>query len=90
MIIDETTGAANVECPVIPGEETHISALGAFDGATVTIQALVDGAWFTVPDGVFTAAFEIVRVNGDSTRIRAAVTDVGANTSIAVNLTSLP
>lgn len=90
MIINEDTGDTNVECPVIPGEETHISALGTFDGATVTIQALVDGEWFDVPDGAFTEAFEIVRVNGDSTRIRAAVTDVGSSTSIAVNLTSLP
>lgn len=90
MLITTEIGDTEVECPVVPGEETHISALGTFDGATVTIQALVDGQWFDVPDGEFTAAFEIVRVNGDSTRIRAAVSDVGAATSIAVNLTSLP
>lgn len=90
MIINESTGDTNVECPVIPGEETHISALGTFGGATVTVQALVDGDWRDVPDGSFSAAFEIVRVNGDSSRIRAAVTGVTSTTDLAVNLTSLP
>lgn len=87
MILDSDTSLA---IPTLPGEETYISALGTWDGATVTVETYVDGAWRAVPDGEFTADFEIVRTNGPGTQLRAVVSSAGGSTSLAVNLTNLP
>lgn len=85
-----TASNATVTIPTLPGEETYISALGTWNGATVTVQSYVDGAWRAVPDGAFTADFEIVRTNGPGTQLRALLTSAGGSTSLAVNLTNLP
>jgi len=85
-----TESATAVTIPTLPGEETYISALGTWDGATITVESYVDGAWRAVPDGEFTADFEIVRTNGPGTQLRAVLSDAGASTELAVNLTNLP
>jgi hypothetical protein len=90
MIVTTSSSVLSIAIPTLPGEETHIAALGDFDGATVTVETFVDGDWWTVPDGVITTATELVRVNGDGSELRATVSDVGASTNLSVNLTNIP
>lgn len=84
------TADTTIEIPTIPGQEIHASALGTFGGATVTLQTYVDGAYYAVPDGVFTAAFEVVRTNGKGTLSRLVVTGSTGTTSLSLNLASIP
>lgn len=87
MIITTDT---NLEIPTLPGRAYQAAGLGTWDGATVTLQTYVDGAWRAVPDGAFTADFEIVRDNGPGTALRLVSTDTDTNTSLSLSLTELP
>lgn len=87
MIVTTNT---NIELPTLPGRDYHAAGIGTFDGATVTLETYVDGAWRAVPDGSWTTSFEIVRTNGDGTAMRLVTTSAGAATSLSLNLTELP
>jgi hypothetical protein len=87
MLITEND---TLEIPTLPGEETHIAAIGTWDGATATLESYVDGGWRAVPDVAFTADFEIVRTNGPGTQLRLVIASAGASTSLSANLTNLP
>ena len=70
------------------GREHLLTLKGTFDGATVTMTAYNDatGAFSTVDNGSWTAEAEVT-FTAPSDRIRLAVTNDGASTSISVNLT---
>jgi hypothetical protein len=87
MII--TTPDTNIETPSLPGREYQFSALGTWGGATAVIEAFQDGDWRAVPDGSFTANFEVIRVNGPATSLRIKVTGTSGTTSLSVNITPL-
>jgi len=84
------TSAGNVTISTIPGRDYHASGLGTWNGATVVLQTLLDGAWHTVPDGSWTEDFEIVRTNGAGGKCRLVLSGEGASTSLSLNLIQLP
>ena len=79
-----------LESPTLPGRDYQAAALGTWGGATVTLLTYADGAWRAVPDGVYTADFEIVRTNGPGSAARLAVTNSTGATSLALAITELP
>jgi len=84
------TTDTNLEIPTLPGKDYHAAALGTWNGALVTLQTYVDGAWRTVPDGAWTEDFEVVRSNGPGTAARLVLSTAGDDTSLALTLTELP
>jgi hypothetical protein len=83
------TTNSTYEVPALHGRDSQISALGTWDGATVTLEAYQDGAWRPVPNGAYTDDFEIVRTNGPATRLRLVVTDADTSTALSLNITEV-
>lgn len=84
------TSDTNIELPTLPGRDYQAAGIGTFGGATVALQTYVDGEWRAVPDGSWTASFEIVRTNGDGSALRLVTTSTSGTTSISLNLTEIP
>lgn len=81
------TTNTSVTIPTSPGRSYQCAGLGTWGGATITLESFVDGAWRAVPDGTFTANFEIVRVNNAGTEMRAVSTGTTGPTALSVSLT---
>ncbi len=83
------TTNTTLEAPALDGRDYQVSALGTWNGATVTLQAYQDGEWRPVPDGAFTADFEVVRTNGPARLLRLVVTNAGGSTNLSLNITEV-
>lgn len=88
MIATEDTDI--LTSPALPGRDYQVSGLGTWDGATVTLQAFVDGEWRDIPDGAWTADFEIVRTNNAAAEIRLVPSETGSGTSLSLTISEVP
>ncbi len=84
------TTNTTLDIPTTPGGFYNASALGVFDGATVTLKTFCDDDWRDVPGGTWTEPFSVLVNNGKGTEARLVLTGAAAATEIALNLTEAP